>query len=388
MQKYRLMHRNTICGNILFDEQNGNILSYSDMGSGESPFLGNADERRIKSWWKTRAVPASRSIIQKLLNGPDGITAEQYLEKNLALSITDSYWICPCDLDIEYEKVRFGNLSTFNEGKIPYHNVTSYDPNASLGGQMEKYWDLSGNTPVLVKECYKYFGQQAVNEVFASRIHEFLGTGTAYTAYTASKTEDNGMVCRCDAFTSDRVELIPAYEVVESQKCGNDTSVYDHLVNVAKSNGIDREVMQEFLDYQTATDFIISNDDEHLMNFGVLRDAVTMKLLGPAPIFDSGNSMFYSEGIRCRHTRASLLERKITGVHKTEDKMLMQIKNRNIIDIERLPDKDYVINFYTKAGIPEEKAECIADNYGLKTDMFREFQRGGKISAFIEKSKK
>lgn len=30
----------------------------------------------------------------------------------------------------------------YNEGKIPYHNATSYDYNASLGGQMEKYWDL------------------------------------------------------------------------------------------------------------------------------------------------------------------------------------------------------------------------------------------------------
>lgn len=41
-------------------------------------------------------------------------------------------------------------------GKIPYHNVTSYDPNASLGGQMEKYWDFTGKVPVLVKESSKY----------------------------------------------------------------------------------------------------------------------------------------------------------------------------------------------------------------------------------------
>lgn len=34
------------------------------------------------------------------------------------------------------------------------------------------------------------------------------------------------------------------------------------------------------------TDFVISNTDEHLLNFGVLRDADTMKLIGPAPIFD------------------------------------------------------------------------------------------------------
>ena len=34
MRYYRLMHKNVICGNIIFDEQNGNIESYKDLGTG------------------------------------------------------------------------------------------------------------------------------------------------------------------------------------------------------------------------------------------------------------------------------------------------------------------------------------------------------------------
>ena len=34
------------------------------------------------------------------------------------------------------------NEYLYSDGKVPYYNATSYDPNASLGGQLEKYWDL------------------------------------------------------------------------------------------------------------------------------------------------------------------------------------------------------------------------------------------------------
>lgn len=43
-------------------------------------------------------------------------------------------------------------------------------------------------------------------------------------------------------------------------------------------------------------DFIISNSDRHLNNFGILRDSTTLQWLSYAPIFDSGNSMFYKSG--------------------------------------------------------------------------------------------
>lgn len=43
-----------------------------------------------------------------------------------------------------------------------------------------------------------------------------------------------------------------------------------------------------FLEYQ-----ILTNTDRHLNNFGVLRDTHTLKSIGMAPIFDSGNSIFW-----------------------------------------------------------------------------------------------
>ena len=85
---------------------------------------------------------------------------------------------------------------------------------------------------------------------------------------------------------------------------------------------MDYEKIQAYMDYQTLTDFVISNTDEHLLNFGILRDTNTMQLIAPAPIFDSGNSMFFSDNRVSRYSRVELLERKITSFYATEDKML------------------------------------------------------------------
>ena len=42
-------------------------------------------------------------------------------------------------------------------------------------------------------------------------------------------------------------------------------------------------------------DYLIANEDRHMNNFGVLRDAETLEWLGFAPIYDSGSSLGYDK---------------------------------------------------------------------------------------------
>lgn len=387
MIKFFLMHKDDVCGTLILDETTGRLLQYHDNGELLSPYLGTADTQKMKKWWEMRAVPASRTMIQKAIRESGCLNAETYLAKNLALSMTDSYWICPENIDLKYKDIKFSNLALYNEGKIPYHNATSYDPNASLGGQMEKYWNLQGSSPLLIKESYKYYGQQSINEVFASMIHKLQDTDVPYVQYSAAITEDHGILSRCNAFTSEEIELISAYEIIQSSKINNESSLYDGYIQICIQNGIDQEVIQNFMDYQTLTDFVISNTDEHLENFGVLRDTSTMKLIGPAPIFDSGNSMFFSETRTQPYTRAQILERKITGFYEYEDKMLRKVQNRKIVKLDLLPSKQDVKERYVQSGIPEEKAEFISSNYETKLSLLNEFQHGKIISLYHEKKK-
>ena len=385
MIKYTLMHKNDKCGIILFDENIGRITEYHDYRNGLSPYLGNCDIKKIQKWWEMRAVPASRATMQQVINNANCLNTEVYLAKNLGLSMTDTYWIKPSGIDLSFDNVKFANLAAYSHGKIPYHNATSYDPNASLGGQMEKYWDLMHKTPILVKESYKYYGQQSINEVFASIIHDRQPSGVDFVKYTAEITEDRGVQCKCPAFTSENIELLSAYEIVESRKIQNSQALYDEYINICVENGIDYEQIQEFMDYQTMTDFLITNTDEHLLNFGVLRDPNTMNLIGPAPIFDSGNSMFYSDGRKTPYTRAGILDIPITSFYKREEKLLGKVKNKNVVDLNSIPSADEVKELYANAGIPEEKADVISKNYDTKAKMLSEFQRGKTISLYKEK---
>ena len=385
MIKYSLMHKNDKCGTILFDENIGRITEYHDDRNGLSPYLGNCDIKKIQKWWEMRAVPASRATMQQVINNANCLNTEVYLAKNLGLSMTDTYWIKPSGIDLSFDNVKFANLAAYSHGKIPYHNATSYDPNASLGGQMEKYWDLMHKTPILVKESYKYYGQQSINEVFASIVHSRQPSNVEFVRYTAEMTEDRGVQCKCPSFTSENIELLSAYEMVESRKIQNSQALYDEYINICVENGIDYNQIQEFMDYQTMTDFLITNTDEHLLNFGVLRDPNTMKLIGPAPIFDSGNSMFYSDGRKTPYTRAGILDIPITSFYKREEKLLGKVKNKTAVDLNSIPSAGEVKELYANAGIPEEKANVISKNYDTKAKMLSEFQRGKTISLYKEK---
>ena len=121
------MHKNSPCGKIAFDDKSGRIISYKDNGNGYSPYLGSADLNKMHKWWEMRAVPASRLLIQNLLKTTGCLNSEMYLAKNLALSMTDSYWLRPEGTLLKYDDVKFSNLSEFSLGKVritmPPHTI-------------------------------------------------------------------------------------------------------------------------------------------------------------------------------------------------------------------------------------------------------------------------
>ncbi|MBQ7582886.1 MAG: hypothetical protein IJU25_08720, partial [Lachnospiraceae bacterium] len=227
--------------------------------------------------------------------------------------------------------------------------------------------------------------QQSLNEQLATEIHKRQNTSVPFVHYETEKTSDDGVLSKCVAFTSEQTEFVSAFEVVSSEKGDHAQSVYDSYIQICARHGMDQAQMQDFMDYQTLTDFIISNSDEHLMNFGVLRDSHTMELVAPAPIFDSGNSMFYADERKIPYDRVSILERKITSFHDSEERMLSHVKNKTIVDSNCLPSPEEIQSFYAGHGLPEERASFIADSYKVKLALLNDFQSGKKISLYREK---
>lgn len=385
--EYILMHKDVPCGLVAIDREIGTLVKFRPIDPAYAPFLGNADLKYMKIWWKHRAVPGARKDMEMVIRQAGCASSEGYLAKNLALSITDTYWICPADIRLSWEDVNLHKAYGKEKGVLTYHNATSYDPNASLGGQMSKYWDFSSGSPELVKKAYENYGQQCVNEVFATDLHVRQAAGVPFVAYRSKSSENNAVLTCCNAFTSDKVEFVSAYEVLRSRKLRNDRSDYDQYIDICEENGLDREEMQKYMDYLILSDFAITNIDEHLQNFGVLRDADTMKLIGPAPIFDSGNSMFFNHNRRTPLSRVEILEQKISSLHASEEKMLKHISDRSVLDAERLPSAAEVKDFYLSHGMPEERAGFIAGSYKNKLTLLHDYQKGISVSLYNEKAK-
>ena len=70
-------------------------------------------------------------------------------------------------------------------------------------------------------------------------------------------------------------------------------SIYEALILKAVTMGL-TEVRNQ-LEYTILTDFILSNTDRHFNNFGFLYDSDIQKFTAMAPIFDTGNALFYDQ---------------------------------------------------------------------------------------------
>lgn len=375
-----LKHKDINCARLYIDSETGHLSRYRIEDSKRAP--GGS----LNVWWQARAVPSTRDDMKNVIRKAGIDNTEVYLAKNLALSMTDAYWLCPVEEKLKWKDVSLSNYYTHaNSPFIPYHNDNSYDPNATLGGQMEKYWDLSENPPVLVKKAYKSFGQQGVNEQFATMLHSRQHKAPEYVSYTAMRNPDDlGLIVKCKSFIEPGMEFIPAHQIrsIAKEKWTSEpVSDYERVIKGWTALGMSEETVRDYLDYQTITDFIITNTDRHFSNFGALRNDETLEYIKPAPIFDSGNSMLYNESVR-QITKADLLKFKITSIYHTEEQMLKRVQNRKIVDLDALPTKEETINLYSSFGIPEERAAFIANAYQQKIEMVHTFQKGVSVSLY------
>lgn len=150
--------------------------------------------------------------------------------------------------------------------------------------------------------------------------------------------------CVCESFTSDELELIPAIDIVDSRKKNNTVSYYEHFIAVCVAHGMAEETVRSFLEYQILTDFILTNTDRHLNNFGVLRDTHTLKFIGMAPIFDSGNSMFW-QNPRLPE-RDDLTRIEVNSFRRKEKQLLDYVTDKSAVDLHQLPSCDELREIY------------------------------------------
>jgi len=376
---FYLMHRNDPVCTVSIDPVTGAMLRVSQKKEQELLPLGGAlDVQMLRKWWQRRAVPVGQGKIQRILEQMGITTPQEYLVKNLGLSLTDHYWIKPLDMELGWEDINLftndfrdpvGDMQ-FEDGALPIElPANAFSPSSSVQGELRKKWIIADGKRCLVKGNHGSHSQESLNEVVATLLHSRQKTGP-FVFYKPMKMDDHSQVyCVCESFTSNTVELIPAIDVVESRKKNNAISMYEHFIGVCGEYGLDESITRPFLEYQILTDYILTNTDRHLNNFGVLRDTATLKFVGMAPIFDSGNSMFWQTPKLPEYDDLQSIQ--VNSFRQTEKELLGYVTDPSLVDLNKLPTADELREVYSADPLIP-CVDSIIMGYNRKIDLLGE----------------
>ena len=349
------------------------------------------DGTGLGEWWKLRAIPDSRKGIRQVLSRLSEETSQSLMLSSYGLSLTDHYWIQPVGQELYWKDLNFyennfedelGDILTDSERDWSASDgISKLSPSVSVNGDMKKKWIIRKGGRYLLKVNPNYHSQQAVNEVIAGKLHERLGWKN-YVSYEMGTIHISGREYPCSLspmFTSVETEFVSAYQIVAAYKVPNDVSLYEALIRQAVSLGADEKEVRAFLEYMILTDFILTNTDRHLNNFGFIYDPRQHRLSGMAPLFDTGNSLFYDYDV-IPHGR-NLLDIPVNSFSKREADQLYYVKSDAGVKLERLAhfpeEAEALLKEYTD--MTEKRAAETARTIEEKIEYLNLFFQGKKI---------
>lgn len=301
--KCMLMHKRIAVAEMELDDATGFIKKINQVYAPEHLPVGVpikkgvVDRKEFNDWWTDRSIPASRSGIREALETLDIASTKMLLVRCYGLSLSDQYWICPEGTNLTWDEINFfENAFSDDIGDVLFgtkkkDNAFDFSsPDNTSDGNLKKRWKIIDGKRCLVKGGSNPFRQQPFNEVIATGIMERLGI--PHIPYTVMWNQGTPYSV-CEDFITGDTELIPAWRIMQIQKQDNSTSRYQHFINCCETLGIKGVI--PYLDQMIVLDYIIANEDRHLNNFGVIRNAETLEWIGMAPIYDSGSSLGYDK---------------------------------------------------------------------------------------------
>ena len=296
-----LMNKNT---EVLVLEYNEKVTVFTDIyeikNLDYAPIIikqaltnGENDINVVTEWFKGRGIPSWRDDLDILLSRLNITTASELLDKAFGLSLSDQYWIKPCDSNVSYNDINFFEHdfnsadftnATFSNSHNYSTKISLISPNNTTDGRLKKTWIIDNKKRYLLKGGFKTEVMQPFNELLATMICERLGF--YHTKYEIDVIL-NKIVSKCECFINKDTELITAYQILHNN-CDKDNA-YLEYINILENKGI--ENVREKIENMFILDYIIMNEDRHLNNFGIIRDVNTLKWLDIAPIFDNGQSL-------------------------------------------------------------------------------------------------
>lgn len=252
----------------------------------------NKNLDNLSSWLRHRTIPSNRAFVENFLAklGLNEKDTKGIIDICKGLSLNDSYWIVD-----ENFKGTFANNNLYDNrfsqtlSLMAFTGYGSYvkstfrsSPEFTTGGMLAKCWRRVNGKILLYKSGTQGFansGKEPYSEYYAYQIAETMGLD--FVKYNLSKWK--GYLCStCELFTDKDTSYIPVAYIVNGYNLKDILVYYKNL----------GEKYYNSLVSMLVFDAIICNTDRHLGNFGFLVDNKENKIIGTAPIFDNGLSLF------------------------------------------------------------------------------------------------
>jgi hypothetical protein len=371
------MHKNVPVVGFELDETDGEIdhinevydIKHMPVGT----LLKNSTNRALlNAWWKGRSIPASRMGIDEALSHMKVQSAQILQVKSLGLSLSDQYWVRPKDSNVSWNDINFfDNPFSEDVGNALFGQTTDkadlnlMSPDNTSDGWLKKKWVILDNKRCLVKSGSPPNRQEPFNEILAAEIMERLKI--KHVPYRLI-WENGEPYSVCEDFITRETELIPAWYIMQTVKQENNVSAYQHYLNRCEALEIPGVV--ENIYSMLVVDFIISNTDRHLNNFGAVRNAETLEWLGTAPIYDSGTSMWHDEHI----SRLNVRNDKSKPFKSEHSAQIKLVKSFDFVDFDALNDIADVCNDIYKQSpfIDDHRRSRLCYAINKKIEMLKE----------------
>ncbi len=385
---YELMHKDDRVASVVFEPVTGALVSVVEIyNRALLPIGTDGDSELLKAWWYRRAVPVTQGHITEVLEKIGILTPQAYLLRAMGLSLTDDYWVKAVSDSETWDEVNlfdndFDDLigASHFAGFNPQAGANKFSwrmPSGATGGVVPKSWICMDGKRYLVKGAQTGRTQQIINEVVGAYIHrkqnkfDFVD----YQFYTIDYGHGKQLGVSAEAFTSKNLEFISAADIIRAGRMLHDgASDYDIFVDACAKGGLDRVQVEAFLDYQILSDFIITNTDRNYENFGVLRDADTLEFVKMAPIFDSGNSMFYD--LDMSHGTLDLNNISVKSFADNETGLMRLVKDASVLNLDSLLTDDELSKVLASSSRTPDEVRVLVTIYDRKKDLLFKFKRG------------
>ncbi|MDR3122036.1 MAG: XRE family transcriptional regulator [Clostridiales bacterium] len=269
----------------------------------------------VLRWLNRRTIPKNRAYVHNILNtmGLSLRDMKGIIDVCKGLSLNDSYWVVPAGFvgkfaDYNLYENRFSEVLALTAltGEHLSEKETRRihtSPEFTTNGMLPKAWRYNSGRIILFKGgVWRQYAAtpdplEPYSEYYAAQIADAMGLNPV--KYGLSRWK-GVLGCTCELFTDIDTAYVPMAAVVGRQLTDT-TATQSYSVCGKWFKAFDDKNGTDLYDYFASTlvfDSLILNEDRHLGNFGVLRDNRSGEIVGSAPIFDNGISLFNYSSIQ------------------------------------------------------------------------------------------